>query len=202
MLFAAIYSQGLVFAALLRPTQNDQHVHHNSDRNIETEQKINTFSRSSDKVDGTDRCAVFTITTFDSAASLEEEAFPRSSQALSSDPTFAFVKPICGNSENHGKDNIMIIIVHSIYMRCMMFLRRMLDVRLLTNIYVVLFNCVTIAMSLVQFSLYTFTPLRAKAEGLDMYEVSLMLSMVALGEIVGRVLLGIVLYIIISFMPS
>ena len=69
-------------------------------------------------------------------------------------------------------------------------IKNMFDAKLFGNIYVVLLLLVAILMGMTHYSLYTFTPRRAESEGLNPYQMSLVLSMVGLGDIVGRIVGG------------
>ena len=70
-------------------------------------------------------------------------------------------------------------------------LKNMFNIKLYANVYVILFSFCAILMSSAHCFLYTFTPRRAESEGLTPYEVSLTLSLVGFGDIVGRILGGI-----------
>ena len=66
------------------------------------------------------------------------------------------------------------------------------DFKLFGNTYVILFTVVNMFMAASHFGGFTFTPRRCEAEGIGQYKSSLVLSMVGLGDVIGRIGFGIV----------
>jgi MFS family permease len=62
---------------------------------------------------------------------------------------------------------------------------------LFVNVVVVLFLLINICMSIIHYSIFTFTPPYCESVGINTYQSSIVLSMIGLGDVLGRILGGL-----------
>lgn len=191
LIYSGMFANGFVFAALLRPIQSfqnkrisDRRDAYNKNVTVSSYTVKNMPQQKYAAVESSNGCLDQLPMLNENISDKQEVNYMGSNVSL----------PYSLAADNDRKIKWTTNKSETVYQQIVQTLRNMFNVQQFVNIYVILFLLVNIGMCTVLYGIYTFTPLFMETEGLDVYKASFVLSMVGLGDIIGRLGAGFIGY--------